>query len=142
MSFEQAVEIAARAHAGHTDKYGEPELLHVLEVAVAVPPEARVVAALHDVIEDSEMTAADLRAAGLGEVELEVVLLLTRGEDEPYEDYIERVATAAGRAGELARIVKLADARNNMSKLTPEHEDRRERYEHALARLEPLISTA
>jgi (p)ppGpp synthase/HD superfamily hydrolase len=39
MTFEQAIEIAARAHAGRKDKYGEPELMHVLQMVVAVPPE-------------------------------------------------------------------------------------------------------
>ena len=138
MTFEQAVEIAARAHAGHTDRYGEPELLHVLKVTVAVPPDARVVAALHDVLEDSDMTAADLQAAGLGEVELEAVQLLTHDDDEPYDAYIDRLATAPGESGRLARIVKLADVRNNLGRLTPKFEDLRERYERALARLETV----
>jgi (p)ppGpp synthase/HD superfamily hydrolase len=142
VTFEQAVEIAARAHAGRVDKYGESELLHVLQVVMAVPPEARVVAALHDVLEDSELGAEDLRAAGLGEVELEAVELLTRGEDEPYAEYIDRVVTAPGEAGRLARVVKLADVRNNLARLTPEHEDHRERYEHALKRLEQATTPA
>jgi (p)ppGpp synthase/HD superfamily hydrolase len=136
MTFEQAIEIAARALAGVEDKYGEPDLLHTLRVVLAVPPEARVVAALHDVIEDSNLTAADLKEAGLGDAELEAVLLLTRGEDEPYEDYIERIVAAEGEEGRLARIVKLADVRDNLARLTPELEDRRERYEQAIARLE------
>ena len=137
MTFEQAVEIAARALAGVKDKFGEPELLHVLRVVVAVPPEARVVAALHDVLEDSELTAEDLEAAGLGGAELEAVLLLTRGEDEPYEEYIERIATAEGEAGRLARVVKLADLRDNLGRVTPELEDLRERYEKAIGRRRP-----
>jgi (p)ppGpp synthase/HD superfamily hydrolase len=136
MTFEQAVEIAARAHAGHNDRYGEPELLHVLQVTVSVAAEARVVAALHDVLEDSDLTADDLLEMGLSEVELEAVLLLTRPEDDPYDEYIERIVTAEGEAGHLARIVKMADLQNNLSRLTPEHEDRRERYENAIRRLE------
>ena len=101
-----------------------------------------MVAALHDVLEDSELTAEDLRAAGLSEVELEAVLHLTKREGEPYEEYIERVATADGEAGELARKVKLADLQNNLSRLTPEFEHMRERYEKALARLEPRTDLA
>jgi (p)ppGpp synthase/HD superfamily hydrolase len=138
MTFEQAVETAARALAGRTDKFGELELMHTLRVVVAVPPEARVVAALHDVLEDSDMTAEDLRRLGLGDVELEAVLLLTRPDDEPYEDYIERLATAPGEAGRLARIVKLADLRDNLSRTRPEQEDLRQRYERAIKRLEPV----
>jgi (p)ppGpp synthase/HD superfamily hydrolase len=136
MTFEQAVEIAARALVGVEDKYGEPELLHTLRVVLAVPPDARVVAALHDVLEDSEVTAAVLEAAGLSGAELEAVLLLTPGEDEPYEEYIERIAAAEGEAGRLARVVKLADVRDNFGRLTPELEHLRERYERAIERLE------
>ncbi len=99
MTFEQAIEIAARALAGIEDKFGEPELLHTLRVVVVGAAEARVVAALHDVLEDSDLTAEDLKAAGLGEVELEAVKLLTRLDDEPYEEYIEQIATAEGRGG-------------------------------------------
>ena len=138
MTFEQAVEIAARAHAGHKDQFGEPELLHVLQVTVTVPAEARVVAALHDVPEDSELTPDDLRAEGLSEVELEAVLILTDREGESYVEHVERIATAAGEAGRLARIVKLADLWDNLSRVTPEFEDLRERYEKALARLESV----
>jgi guanosine-3',5'-bis(diphosphate) 3'-pyrophosphohydrolase len=133
VTVEQAVEIAARALAGVEDKHGEPVLLHVLRVVVAVPPEARVVAALHDVLEDSDVTAEDLE---LPEPELEAVKLLTRGEDEPYEEYIERIATAEGEAGRLAQVVKLADLRDNLGRLTPELEHLRPRYEQAIRRLE------
>ena len=136
MTFEQAVEIAARALAGETDRFGEPELLHVLRVAVSVPEEARVVAALHDVVEDSDVSDEDLARWGLSEVEAEAVKLLTHDDDEPYEEYIERIATAEGEAGRLARIVKLADLRDNLNRTRPEMEHLRERYEKALARLE------
>ena len=138
MTFEQAVEIAARALAGVKDKFGDPDLLHTLRVAASVPPEARVVAALHDVLEDSDLTAEDLKAAGLGQAELEAVLLLTRSDEEPYEEYIERIAAAEGEAGRLARVVKLADLRDNLSRVRPGMEDFRERYEKALERLEPV----
>ena len=95
-------------------------------------------AALHDVLEDSDLTAEDLKAAGLSEVELEAVKLLTRSDDEPYEEYIERIATAEGEAGRLARMVKVADLRDNLSRARPDLEDLRQRYEKALERLEPV----
>ena len=68
--------------------------------------------------------------------ELEAVLLLTRAKDEPYEEYIERVATVEGEAGQLARVVKLADLRDNLGRARPEMEDLRKRYEKAIERLE------
>ena len=134
MTFEQAVETAARAHTGHTDRFGEPMLMHVLRVAVWVPPEARVVAALHDVLEDSDLSAADLEAMGLTDPELEAVRLMTHG-DEPYEEYIERIATADGEAGELARTVKVGDLRDKLSLVRRGQDDLWGRYERALKRL-------
>ena len=47
-----------------SDKLGEPYLLHVLRVALAVAAEARVVAALHDTVEDTVVNEADLEGEG------------------------------------------------------------------------------
>ena len=136
MTFEQAVETAARALAGKADRFGEPDLLHSLRVALSVPEDARAVGVLHDVVEDSDVTLDDLVRLGLSEVEVEAVKLLTHDDDDdPYADYIERVATADGEAGRLARIVKLADVRDNLGRTRPEMEHLRERYEQALKRL-------
>jgi hypothetical protein len=137
LTFEQAVEVAARALAGNKDKFGDPELLHVLRVVVSVPPDARIAAALHDVVESSDVTADDLWGLGLPGIELEAVKLLTRGE-EPYEEYIERIATAEGEAGTLARTVKWADLHDNLGRARPELDHLRERYEQAVKRLAPV----
>jgi (p)ppGpp synthase/HD superfamily hydrolase len=139
MTFERAVELAARAHAGAKDKDGETYLLHVLRVAVAVRPEARVVAALHDVIEDTAVTVVDLKKEGMQAPELEALSLLTRAKSqaEPYEDYIERIATSSGEAGKLAREVKRADLRDNLRPSKSVMEEQKARYRVALARLEP-----
>ena len=140
MTFEQAVEIAARAHVGKVDKQGETYLLHPLRVALSVPPEARVVAVLHDVLEDTEVTEDDLREAGIGSTELEALRLVTKKLGEPYETFVERIATAGGEAGRLARLVKKADTRDNLARMTPElrsrEPDREDRYKKALAQLE------
>lgn len=137
MNFELAIAIAAGAHAGQEDKQGETYLLHVMRVALAVPPGARVVAALHDVVEDRKSTFGDLEARGLRDPELAALKLLTRGK-EPYEEYIEGVATTAGVPGELARQVKRADLEDNLGRLTPKLEGKRARYEKALERLASL----
>jgi hypothetical protein len=140
LTFEKAVEIAARAHAGQTDRHGEIYLLHPLRVALAVPPEARVVAVLHDVLEDTTLTEDYLQEAGIDPVELEAVRLLTRDPTEPYEVFVERIASADGEAGRLARLVKKADTRDNLRRMTPElrsrEPDLEPRYKKALARLE------
>ena len=52
-TLEKAIAIAAEAHAGATDKAGAPYILHPLRVMLKVKsPDARIVAVLHDVVED------------------------------------------------------------------------------------------
>src|SRR5512137_989558 len=55
---KKAYVFAARAHKGQTRRSGEPYLSHPLEVA----------AMLHDVLEDTEVTAAEVRENFGGEV--------------------------------------------------------------------------
>ena len=60
-TLERAIALAAEAHEGQTDKAGAPYILHVLRVVLACPPgDAQIVAALHDVVEDTDMIMLDL----------------------------------------------------------------------------------
>ena len=69
----------------------------------------RVVAILHDVVEDSAVTLDDLRAEGFSTEVVEAIDHVTRRADESYEAFIERIAPHP-----LARRVKLADLEDNM----------------------------
>ena len=61
-----AVEIAARAHRGVTGKDGRPYILHPLRLMhAAATDDERIVAVLHDTVEDTEVTLEDLARAGL-----------------------------------------------------------------------------
>ncbi|MBO7364144.1 MAG: GTP pyrophosphokinase, partial [Lachnospiraceae bacterium] len=63
-----AADIAKEAHAGQTDRGGTPYILHPLHVADRMPDEKRaVIAVLHDVLEDTDLTAEDLVRAGIPE---------------------------------------------------------------------------
>jgi (p)ppGpp synthase/HD superfamily hydrolase len=107
---EDAIALAARAHRGQKDRAGEPYVLHVLRVMLRQQDEtARIAGVLHDVVEDTPTTLADLRAAGYGEEICDAVDCLTRRSGEPYERMIARVAGNA-----VARRVKLADLEDNM----------------------------
>ncbi len=64
-----------------------------------------VVGLMHDMIEDSDVTQVELISAGVSDDELAAIRLLTRG-PEPYEDYIQNLATSGNR---LAISVKLCD---------------------------------
>lgn len=141
MDLEQAIDVARRAHSTQTDKAGRrPYIEHVLRVIEAVDTEdQKLAAALHDVVEDTELTLEDLRAAGCPPKVLEAVDSLTRREGESYDDFIERVARDP-----LARVVKLADLADNSNEgrlalLEPE-DAKKLRSKYARAR-ELLLTT-
>ena len=62
----RAEALARSAHAGQVDKAGAPYAQHPERVAAAVTgdPQAQAAAWLHDVVEDTSTSLADLRAAG------------------------------------------------------------------------------
>jgi (p)ppGpp synthase/HD superfamily hydrolase len=97
----------------------------------------RMVAALHDVVEDSDYTPDDLRQRGFPEEVIDAIDALTRRESdgETYDAFIER----AGR-NPLARRVKIADLEDNsdLTRIaTPTETDYRrvERYKRAQEKL-------
>ena len=106
---DKAILIAAKIHAGQTDKAGKPYILHVLRVMMNMETEDEMITAvLHDTIEDSDLTIDDLRKEGIPENVITALKLLTHDDAMSYEDYIELVKT-----NELARKVKLADLKDN-----------------------------
>jgi hypothetical protein len=108
-TFDRAVQLAAAAHAGQVDKEGQPYLLHVLRVALAVSdPDARIAAVLHDTVEDTSVTFEQLEAEGFSAVVLEAVRRLTRSHGTSYTDYVVGV-----KGNAVARQVKLADLADN-----------------------------
>jgi hypothetical protein len=108
-TIEKALQIAAKAHEGQRDKEGLPYILHPLRVMAAVAGEdAQIAAILHDVIEDTPVTADDLRAAGFSQTVVAAVVRLTHGKDEPYADYV-----VGCKGDDIARRVKLGDLADN-----------------------------
>jgi (p)ppGpp synthase/HD superfamily hydrolase len=107
---EKAILCAVKAHAGQKDKAGAPYILHPLRIMMKMDSQAGMIAAmLHDVVEDSSVTLADLRAEGFSEEVIAAVDHLTRREGEAYEIFINRL-----RHNPLAVKVKLADLEDNM----------------------------
>jgi hypothetical protein len=101
--------IAHYSHVQKRDRRGELVVEHIARVAATVPPEARALAWLHDVLGESPTTVAELCEQGLTPVELAALRLLTRAPGESYELHALRIAFAGRAAGRLARMVKLAD---------------------------------
>lgn len=105
-----AKRIALTAHEGQVDKAGAPYWHHPAFVADHVTsPEAKVVAWLHDVVEDSEWTLEDLLAEGIWPEVVDGVDAITKRVGEAYETYLNRI-----KANPLALAVKLADLTHNM----------------------------
>lgn len=131
-TLDRAVTIAIEAHAGQLDKFGQPRILHPMRVMSRVETSTeKIMAMLHDVIEDSDRTLDDLRGEGFAEETVNAVDLLTKGTDESYTDYVSRLAHNG-----LARAVKLADLEDNMdlrriSTLTDSDTKRLQRYHRA-----------
>ena len=108
---DDAIRIARAAHDGQVDKSGKPYIDHPLRVMGRVSGEhARMAAVLHDVVEDTPVTADDLLAAGCPSEVVATVLALTHRDDEAQEDYLARVL-----ADPVAVAVKRADIADNTS---------------------------
>jgi hypothetical protein len=112
----KARKIAYARHGERRDAAGELIVEHLERVAAAVPGEARTVAYLHDILEHTEASLAELETAGVTPVELQAVQILTRHRDESFEAHALRIAYARGPAGRLARMVKLADIDDHLSR--------------------------
>jgi len=109
-TIEDAILWATEVHRGQVDKSGNPYILHPIRVMMRMTsPEARIVAILHDTIEDSDHTLDDLRELGYDEPIIAAVDAISRREDESYEEFIQRL-----KPNPLARRVKLGDLLDNM----------------------------
>lgn len=128
-----ALSIATQAHEGQLDKAGIEYIKHPIYVANQVKSEKeKAVALLHDVLEDSPVSAEELLIAGLPEEVVTAVKVLTKKPMQDYQAYLETV-----KKNSLARVVKLADLKHNsdLSRLTSITEKDRERlkkYKNAI----------
>jgi len=135
-TLERAIAIAATAHAGQVDKGGAPYILHPLKVMLRMSTlEERIVAVLHDVVEDCGISLDDLRKEGFIEEVLSAIESVTKVPGESYEDFVDRAAQ-----NPIGRVVKLADLEENsdLSRIaSPSWEDleRIEKYRRAIGRL-------
>ncbi len=106
----EAYKIAVEAHKGQKDKAGADYILHPMTVASKVGDDesAIIVALLHDVVEDTNVTFEDLQELLTSE-ELTALKLLTHNDEVPYLDYVRLIGENT-----LTTKVKLADLQNNM----------------------------
>lgn len=114
-TIEETIAFIQKAHDGQTDYAGKPYWQHPVAVMQRLPEsasdETRLIALLHDVLEDTDRTEDDLRTEGYSEWVITGVKLLTRTPDKgSYMDGI-RAIVASGHLG--AMQVKLADNEEN-----------------------------
>ena len=109
-TIEDAIRLALDKHHGQTDKSGAPYILHPLRVMAQMQTDTeRIVAVLHDVVEDSDVTLDALRDMGYSEEIVAAIDHLSRREDESYEQFIQRI-----KPHPLAVRVRLGDLTDNM----------------------------
>src|SRR5215468_6717515 len=129
---EKAISIAVEAHRGQKDKNGKPYILHPISVMGKVRTQTdKIVAILHDVVEDTHWTFEDLKKAGFPAEILDALDCVTKRAWEPYEDFVKRSA-----GNPIARRVKLADLEDNMDvrrmlAITERDFERLKKYRHA-----------
>lgn len=130
---DSAIVLATYAHLGQVDNGGTAYILHPLRVMLRMASdEDRIVAVLHDVLEDNPAYSVEDIERQFGERAALAVDVLTRREGEPYDTYIERCCTDP-----IAWRVKLADLEDNLDPTRiPLHEQGKyrkmwQRYERA-----------
>ena len=106
---KKALCLCFEAHKEQTDKSGLPYVHHPLHLAEQMTDEVTtVVALLHDVVEDTPLTLADLEQAGFPQDVLDAIALMTHDDGADYMDYVARI-----KQNPIARTVKLADLTHN-----------------------------
>lgn len=142
----RAIAIAARVHEKQTDMGGNAYILHPIRLMMRLntdDEDLMIIAILHDCVEDSAgvVTIESLRADGFSDRVLVALTLLTHATDEPYHDYIMRIAT-----NKDATRAKLEDLHDNsditrLKGLRPKDFERMEKYHRAFMYLRSSLAT-
>jgi (p)ppGpp synthase/HD superfamily hydrolase len=107
---QKAIDLAHQAHAQQVDKGGQPYINHPLRVMAKMETlQEKIVAVLHDVVEDSDLTLEDLLVQGFPADIVDSIAALTKIAGEEYETYLQRVMENA-----IALRVKIADMTDNL----------------------------
>ena len=132
---KKALALCFEAHKNQVDKAGMPYVFHPFHLAEQMKTEEEtIVALLHDVVEDTDYTLADLEKMGFGVSVIEALKLLTHDTSVDYFDYVKAISQ-----NEIARAVKIADLTHNSTlerfdykDITPWDIERQKKYFKAL----------
>ena len=110
---KKARELMQIGHADQTRFNGTPYVAHPLRISIKFEQkgdlEAAIVAALHDIIEDTDFDEYTLINNGIDAKIIGSVLAITKNYGEDYSFYLERV-----KENPLAKKVKIADILDNL----------------------------
>lgn len=107
-----AIKLAAERHSEQYDKGGNPYILHVLKVMHYVrtnDEELNCIAVLHDIVEDTATTYAELIELGFSERVINGIRRVTKVPGESIEEYQQKVISSTD-----SMRVKMSDLRHNM----------------------------
>ena len=106
---KMALRLCFDKHKEQDDKSGMPYVFHPFHLAEQMKDEdTTIVALLHDVVEDTDVTPDDLRRMGFEERVIEAIALMTHDPEVPYMDYVASI-----KKNPIAKAVKLADLKHN-----------------------------
>lgn len=107
---DEAARICVEKHSGQRDKTGAAYFQHPMRVAMRCKSdEEKMVALLHDTIEDTDVTPEYLLAEGFPQAIVDGVLSVTKREGEGYEEFVARA-----KQNPIGRTVKLHDLEDNL----------------------------
>ena len=133
---KKALKFCFEAHKNQYDKSGMPYVFHPFHLAEQMTTEeTTVVALLHDVVEDTDYTIADLTEMGFPKAITDAIGLMTHEKGVDYFEYV-----AAIKENPIAKAVKIADLTHNsdlsrLDEVTEKALNRREKYQKALKML-------
>lgn len=132
-----ALNLCFEAHRNQRDKNGMPYVFHPFHLAEQMKDEkTTIVALLHDVVEDTDITLDDIRNMGFDDEVVAAIGLMTHASDIPYMEYVAEI-----KKNPISKAVKLADLRHNsdttrLDNITDRDEKRLKKYTEAIQLLE------
>jgi (p)ppGpp synthase/HD superfamily hydrolase len=136
----KALLMAMEAHKGQVDKAGIDYINHPVWIALQLEEDdEKIIALLHDVLEDSDFIEDDLVAAGFSPVIIHTIKILTRKKNEDYFKYIDRISKDY-----WAIKIKLLDLKHNadlnrLKEVTEKDYQRMEKYQKAIEILQGVL---
>ena len=130
---KKAMKLSFEGHKDQVDKTGMPYVFHPFHLAEQMKDEyTTVVALLHDIVEDTDMTLEGLCDLGFPKEIIDAIRLMTHAPEVSYMDYVRAIGK-----NPIARAVKLADLAHNsdlsrMDEVDEYAKRRTEKYKEAI----------